>query len=134
MSNNKVLPIIITANVLRKIGICKDAIPKFLKVFPSGEAELTEKNLLKAAEADLDIDYFAIRFLLPNQRAAYWAATEPAWEAYLEATAPAWEAYWEETAPAWADFQKAAAPAWADFQKATAKALWQIISSDKKEA
>ncbi len=72
----------VTVALLRKLGASCQGVEDFKRVFPRG-AGITWANCLKAAEAHLDIDWFASHFL-----------TAPAREAYEKAVAPAfWKVY-----------------------------------------
>ena len=122
----------ITARMLRLKGACSPQVELFRSVFPRG-ARVTLDNLKKAREAGLDVGWI-VRQQPEEKRAAYKAATAPAYAAYEAATAQAWAAYQAAkapalaayqaaTAPALAAYQAAKAPAWAAYQAATAQAL-----------
>ena len=121
MSNNRVLPTIITVDVLKELGLCKDAIPEFLDVFPSGEAPLTRKNLLKASMAKLRITYFTVCLISHFLKIP------------KGTIGPIWASYWKEMELAKQVYEESASPTWEIYQEAQAKALWQVISNAKKD-
>ena len=55
-------PKTITADWLRQQGGCEDQVTKFAAEWPAG-AEITQSNLMRAANLRLDIDWLALRVL-----------------------------------------------------------------------
>jgi len=108
--------------MLEARGACADQVEMFRQHWPNG-AKPTIPALRKAARLELDLDWFASRFLGVPARAAYEEATAQAWTAYEEATAPAWAAYEEATAQARAAYEEATAQAWTAYREAKAQAL-----------
>ena len=117
----------VTARQLRNKRPCEGQLLIFTREWPKG-VEITPQVLQRAVELELDLDWFAYKFLPDPAWEAYEKATAPAWEAYLKAKAPAWEAYEKATASAWEAYLKAKASAWEAYEKATVSALHQIIA------
>ncbi len=113
----------ITAQMLREKGASCSAVDVFEKEWPAG-AFVSLKNIRKAQEINLDIDWFAFHFFTATAREAYNKATATAGEAYKKATATARGAYKKATATAWEAYDKATATAWEAYNKATAPALY----------
>ena len=105
----------VTVEQLRAKRACTDQVKVFEQEWPDG-VEITLEVLQRAVELELDLDWFACRFL-----------PAPALEAYHKATAPAWKAFQEARAPAWKAYHKAIAPTWEAYNKAMASALYQVI-------
>jgi hypothetical protein len=95
----------ITVALLRSLGANCQGLEDFRSVFPRG-AKITLHNCLKAAEHNLDIDWFAFRVLSDTAREAYEKARATAWEAYEKARATAGEAYEKATATAFFEIYK----------------------------
>ena len=98
----------ITVAMLKRMGACSDEVDTFKREWPRGCAP-NKKNILRAQELGLSVDWFIDRALTGSALAEYKKAT----------------------APALAEFRKAKAPAWAEYNKAEASA-WAAILSDPK--
>jgi uncharacterized membrane protein YqiK len=125
---------IITAKMLREKGASCLQVATFEKEWPKG-GKTTLKNIQRAAELSLDLDWFASHFLSASARAEFYKATAPARAEYEKATASARAEFYKATAPARAEYEKATAPARAEYEKAMASALYKVIkqSSPTKE-
>jgi len=64
----------------------------FQKEWPDG-VEITAKNIRRAVELELDVNFVALRVLSVSARNAYIEARVSARKAYNEAMAPAWKVY-----------------------------------------
>ena len=102
-------PMKITAKFLAEHDACPEQVALFRKTFPR-DGSVTMKNLLKAVEAGLSIDWLD-QFIPPERsklydetiaaaRKLYAAAIAPANKLYNEAIAPANKLYNETIAPA----------------------------------
>jgi hypothetical protein len=100
----------ITAKMLIDKSACAYMVTVFDRLWPDG-VETSEKTCRQAANAGLDLDWFASHFLTATALAAYQQAEAPAWAAYQQAMAPALAAYRQAMAPALAAYQQAKAPA-----------------------
>ena len=89
----------ITAEMLRAKNACDDQVAIFEKEWPAG-VEVTAAVVWRAVELELDIHWFAAKFL-----------PTPAWAEYEKAIAAARAEYYKAVAPAWAEYEKAVAPA-----------------------
>ena len=111
----------LTYKELKAKDPCNDQFEIYKANFPNN-CKVTKRGILKAVELNLDLDWFANKFL-----------PAPAWKACNKATEPAWEAYQKATEPAWEAYQKAIASAWEAYNKTTASALWKIIKGIENE-
>jgi hypothetical protein len=127
-----VIPTKVTAKLLRSLGANCQGLEDFKRVFPKG-ATITLDNCLKAAEARLDIFWFALHFLSAPAWEAYEKAIAPAWEAYEKAIALALEAYETAIAPAREAYETAIAPAWETYETARAIAFFEIYEQEIKK-
>ena len=82
----------VTAQMLRDNGACEYQVKIFEKEWPDG-TRITKKACLRAAELELDLDWFAVQFLTKRHLKAYDKADATAMEVCNKALAPAWEAY-----------------------------------------
>jgi hypothetical protein len=101
---------IITAKMLRGKGASCSQVATFEKEWPKG-GKTTLKNLQRAAELSLDLDWFASHFL----------------------SAPALAELEKVRASAWAELEKVRASAWAEYEKAGASALYKVIKQSSKD-
>ena len=69
---------------------CKDQVAIFNREWPSG-TEITLKSLERATELELNLDWFAGRFLPPLAYKAYLDAIREAYGAYINARGEAWK-------------------------------------------
>ena len=109
----------ITVAMLKRMGACSDEVDTFEREWPCGCAP-TKKNILRAQELGLNVDWFMDRALTASARAEF-----------NKAIAPARAEYKKAADLAWAEYKKAIAPAWAEFQKATATVLASAMSNPK---
>ena len=128
----------VTAKQLRDKKACEDQVLVFKKEWPRG-VRVTFDSLQRAAELELDLDWFAAAFLPAPAWVDYCKATEIVRADYSTAIAVALVDYCKATeivrahnralapALALADYIKATAPALADYRKAIALALHQTI-------
>jgi uncharacterized membrane protein len=101
----------LTKKMLLEKNACHPAVETFAKEWPDG-CDVNRKNVLRASELMLNLDWFASKFL-----------TAPALAEYEKAEASARAKYKKSIAPAWAEYKKAEASAWAEYKKAKASAL-----------
>ena len=109
----------LTADMLREKNACHRQVAVFEKEWPNG-VKTTKKAILRAVELELDIYWFAQRFL-----------PAPAREAYLEATAIARRAYEEAIAFVPNVYKEAAAPAREAYEEAQALVLYKALKENK---
>ncbi len=115
----------ITAKWLREQGACEDEVLRFEAEWPNG-APITEANCLRGTAMNLDVRWFAKRWLEGQALAAYDAAVAPAHAAYDAALASAHAAFHAAVASAHAAVASAyaaVAPALAADDAALARAL-----------
>ena len=134
----------LTKKMLLEKNACHPAVETFAKEWPDG-CDVNRKNVLRASELMLDLDWFASKFLTAPARAEYEKARDSAFAEYekakdsafaeykkadasafaeyKKAEAPARAEYGKVRAPAWAEYKKAEASAWAKYKKAKASAL-----------
>ena len=105
----------LTAAMLSAKGPCQDQLDIFKREWPDGVL-ITRAVTARAVALELDLDWFAERFL----RAA-------AWSEYERVTAPAWSEYERVRAPALSEYERVRAPAWSEYERVTAPALADII-------
>ena len=111
----------VTTRWLKKQGACSDQVELFGRTF--GESgELCAENVVKAAAAGLDLDWFAENWLPDTARAEYDRVMATAWAEYNRVMATAWAEYNRVTAPAWQEYERVKAPARAEFDRVTAPA------------
>jgi hypothetical protein len=97
--------IVITAAMLRGMGVCREQYKLFKRTFPEGCA-VTRRNARKAMRTELDLEWFAVHFLggVPRDRFLH-ARSEAikreaikgrrAWNAYGKAVEVAKERKWK---------------------------------------
>ena len=117
----------ITARQLRAREACKRQVAIFKKEWPRG-VRVTFDSLQRAAELELDLDWFADTFIPISAQAAYWKATAAAWPDFRKARDSAWAAYRNTRGSLLADFYKAVRSARAAYFKAIAPVLYQTIT------
>ena len=100
----------ITAADLAAKGVCAPKVAQFVALFPMG-SEVSLADCRKAANAGLNLDWFAWTFLRPPALAVYERAKAPAWTACERAEAPALAVYKQVQAPAWTEYERATASA-----------------------
>ena len=110
---------VITAKMLRAKNACENQVAIFEREWPKG-ARPTLKNIRRATELGLDVDWFARTFL-----------DAPAWAAYKDARAAAWAAYKDARAAARVPYKEAKAPARVAYEEARAAALVAAIAEAK---
>ena len=101
----------ITAEMLRDKKACALQVKIFKREWPDG-AVINLKNIMRAQELELDIDY-AAQFLFPPA----------AWTKYQTAMAAEWAKFQTATVAAWKKYQTATAVAWKEFETAWAAAF-----------
>ncbi len=101
---------------------CDDQVATFSAEWPDG-VEITREALLRAAELELDLSWFADHVLSKPARQAYRVAIAPALQAYRVALAQADQAYDVAIAPALQAYDVAIAPARQAYRVAIAQAL-----------
>ena len=99
----------ITIEYLESLDACEDQIKIFNNTFPEG-TNITKAACLKAARADLDIDWIACKVLSETAYEAYLEACAPIEKAYDEAHAPLIKTYYEALAPLDKAYFEALAP------------------------
>ena len=102
---------VLTAKQLVALGACHDQVALFRKTF-GASVRVTPARMVKVAPL-FDWEWGAWQLLSTQARAAYVAATAPAWAAYDATTVPALAACEAATAQAWAAYKAATAQAWA---------------------
>ena len=96
----------ITEAWLTKHGACAYRVAKFTAIWPDG-AEMTEANLLLAADADLPLDWLARRL-------------------------PIWEEYERQEAPIRAKYERQEALTWEEFERQLARLIWRLWQSQEE--
>ena len=117
----------VTIELLQARGASCSELDVFTKEWPQG-GKLNKKNILRALELGLNLDWFAFNCLPPSARADFKKATDSAWATCKKAEALARAALQKSTAPAQATYDKADALAWAAYQKACAWALIEVVA------
>ena len=116
----------ITLNWLHKHMACEKEVIRFQAEWPEG-AELTEANLIKAADMMFDLDWFAKVYLPAPLRTEYKRQETLLWAEYYRQTASLWADYHRQDDPLWAEYKRRAASLWADYHRQIARVLWLII-------
>lgn len=96
----------VSAEVLRRLGACGDAVRRFKKLFGMGEVVVTEALCLAHA-GKFDWTWAAENLL-----------SEPAWVKYQRVVGPAEDEYERAVGPALAKYKRADARAWAKYERA----------------
>ncbi len=78
----------VTLDTLKALGACAEHKELFARLWPGG-VEVTRETCRAATAAGLDLDWFANHALPADARAAYIAATLPAYDTYSRTTASA---------------------------------------------
>ena len=123
----------ITVQMLKAKAACKYQVDIFRAEWPNG-CTASLQMAKRAAELELDLDFFARNFLSAPALKAYEDTTAPALKAYADTTATALKEYQDATAPAWKACQDAKAPALKAYQDAKAPALWAAWKMDHTQA
>lgn len=77
------LSLVISQQQLVDWGACREGVLEFLKLFP-GKAELTRRNVMKAAHAGVPVWWLATKILNDIERLRYYRETKVAWRTYKE--------------------------------------------------
>ena len=117
------IPAKITIRWLEDHGACSDQVALFGRIFGADGGELTPENIVAAARAGLDLDWFAKEVLAAPALAEYERVTDQALAEYERVTTSALAEYQRVAAPAWAEYERVKAQAWAEYQRVTAPAL-----------
>ena len=99
----------ITRQWLKRRKACQDQVAIFDSEWPEG-TEVTEASLLRAAELDLSLTWFAQHYL----------HSPSSWVEYRQQEERFWEKYWLQTEGFWAGYQRQ-----------TALCLWAIIAKEE---
>lgn len=114
------LPDRISADWLRGLGACSEAVAIFRKRWPKG-APVKPETVIRAVNLGLDMNWLALRILTDITFRQYREAEKPALRAYYDAmfTATAFSS--------WKAYREAKAPASKAYREATVKALANIL-------
>ena len=113
----------ITTAWLREQRACPEQIEVFKKQWPEG-ASITEANLLRAAELNLNLGWLATQILSPSLLAEYRRQSAPFLEEYRRQIAPFLEEYERQKASFFADYRRKMALLWAEYDRQIAP-LWE---------
>jgi len=123
----------ITTDWLVSRDACADQIAIFAAEWPDG-AELTERNLLRAAELHLDLYWLARCILPPQARAEYERVEGPAWAEYERVRDQARAEYERVKDQARAEYERVEGPARAEYERVRDQALWASCPADLRPA
>ena len=119
------LPPVITHEWLVEHGACEDQRDVFAAEWPDG-VELSEAALLRAADLELDLEWFAEKYFPAPLLAEYRRQEAPLLAEYRRQEAALRAEYERQRAPLLAEFQRQRAPLWAEYQRQVAPLLWRI--------
>jgi hypothetical protein len=148
MQTNQKIPSLITANWLRYLGACEEAVDEFEVIFPDGTAPslkaLTSSPVFNAG-------WLARKILAPPILDKFNQMTAAAWTNYNQATYPAlaeygriraiawksinrslegWNEFRQITVPAWNDYCRSREPAQAEYNAIAAPVLIELIAPE----
>ena len=104
---------IVTVDDLVGRSACAEQVATFMEVF-GGKARVTRRNLLRAAEAGLDVGWFASEFLPVTLWVEYERQEALLWAEYKRQEALLWVEYERQEALLWAEYKRQEAPLLAD--------------------
>ena len=106
----------ITREWLKSRYACSKDLAVFAAEWPDG-VELSLEALNRAAELDLDLDWFADNIF-----------EGPAWTEHEKIMGPAWTEHEKIMGPAWAEYKKIEGPARAEYLSKLAATIWEVYS------
>ena len=119
-----------TAQMLREKGASCPQVDIFKEKWPDG-ADLTEANLVRAAELELNLGWWAQRFLLASLWDEYWRQDALLWIKFQRQDALLWAKYRRQNALLLAEFKRQEALLLAEYRRQVALLIWRLICEDK---
>lgn len=121
---------LITAEMLDDKWACAEQVEIFEEEWPDG-AKLTKKNLLRAAELELGVDWFLCKFLPRGLSNKYEKQIESAADRLDKTETEAWQKTGRRRYAGF--YRELLTPAYKTFSRAAARIGWELIPAKTKK-
>ena len=122
---------LITSSFLEKRKACNSQLALFEKVFPRG-ARLTERNIVKAFKAGLNIGWLVRATLRGPAMSAYRRSICLAMQAYENTCNLAWIRYERADSLSWPKYKKIRDTAWNKYEKSCGGTWLELLKNQTK--